>query len=168
MLRYQFTTPRIRGGYSIIVVLAAILGFPLSIITSGYDGSGGLDYHPVPVEVWRASLTKPSVPRPTWCGLTPHSVHRSEVAIDGPLANFATVRGPFFDRFAEVESNEDARIRILYRRLGEAGIRAEHRGRIATGAPGWECHATILEADPVGAEELLEHFCRRSPFDGVT
>jgi hypothetical protein len=55
-----------------------------------------------------------------------NSVHRPEVAIDGTLANFSTVLGTFFDRFAEVEANEDARIRILGRRLGEAGIRAEH------------------------------------------
>ena len=54
------------------------------------------------------------------------SVHRPEVEIGGTLANFSTVLGPFFDRFAEVEPNEDARIRILGRRLGEAGIRAEH------------------------------------------
>ena len=34
-----------------------------------------------------------------------HSEHRLEVASDGPLANFSTVLGPFFDRFAEVEPN---------------------------------------------------------------
>ena len=85
-------------------------------------------------------------------------MHRPEVALGGTLANFSTVLGPFFDRFAEVEPNEDARIRILGRRLGEAGIRAEHRGRIAAGAAGRERHATVLEADPVGAEELLQHF----------
>ena len=55
-----------------------------------------------------------------------NSVHRPEVEIGGTLANFSTVLGPFFDRFAEVEANEDARIRILGRRLGEACIRAEH------------------------------------------
>ena len=55
------------------------------------------------------------------------SVHRPEVQIDGTLANFSTVIGPFFDRFTEVEPDEDARIRILGRRLGEAGIRAERR-----------------------------------------
>ena len=55
-----------------------------------------------------------------------NSVHRPEVEIGGTLADFSTVISPFFDRFAEVEPNEDARIRILYRRLGEAGIRAEH------------------------------------------
>jgi hypothetical protein len=33
----------------------------------------------------------------------PHnSVHRPEVEIGGTLANFSTVFGPFFDRFAEV------------------------------------------------------------------
>jgi hypothetical protein len=58
--------------------------------------------------------------------LAHNSVHRPEVEIGGTLANFSTVIGPFFDRFAEVEPNEDARIRILGRRLGEAGIRAEH------------------------------------------
>jgi hypothetical protein len=41
-------------------------------------------------------------------------------------AYFSTILGPFFDGFAEVEANEDARVRILGRRLGEAGIRAEH------------------------------------------
>ena len=58
--------------------------------------------------------------------LAHNSVHRPEVEISGTLANFSTVIGPFFDRFAEVEPNEDARIRILGRRVGEAGIRAEH------------------------------------------
>ena len=55
---------------------------------------------------------------------------------DGAFTNFATVRGPFFDRLAEVESDEDTRIRILGRRLGETGIRAEDRRWIAAGAPG--------------------------------
>jgi hypothetical protein len=68
--------------------------------------------------------------------LAHNSVHRPEVEIGGTLANFSTVIGPFFDRFAEVEPNENARIRILGRRLGEAGIRAEHWGRIAAGATG--------------------------------
>ena len=86
----------------------------------------------------------------------------------GALANFSTVLGPFFDRFAEVEPDEDARIRVLGRGLGEAGIRAEHWRRIAAGAAGRKRHATILEADPVGAEELLQDFSTRSPFDGVT
>ena len=36
------------------------------------------------------------------------SVHKPEVEIGGTLANFSTVIGPFFDRFAEVEPNEDA------------------------------------------------------------
>ena len=52
--------------------------------------------------------------------LAHNSVHRPEVEIGGTLANFSTVLGPFLDRFAEVEPNEDARIRILGRRLGEA------------------------------------------------
>src|SRR5215475_8879143 len=103
---------------------------------------------------------------------SPHLAHNSahglEVEIDGTLANFSTARGPFFDRFAEVEPNEDARICILDRRLEEAGIRAEHRGRIAAGASSRKCHTTVLEADLVGTEELLQHFRRRSPFDGVT
>jgi len=54
------------------------------------------------------------------------SVQRLEVEIGGALANLVTVIIPFFSGFAEVESNEDARIRILDRRLGEAGICAEH------------------------------------------
>jgi hypothetical protein len=59
--------------------------------------------------------------------LAHNSVYRAEVQSGGMLANFSTVLGPFFDRLAEVESNEDARIRIFGRRLGEARIRAEHR-----------------------------------------
>ena len=44
----------------------------------------------------------------------PHnSVHRPEVEIGGTLANLVTVFGPFFDRFAEVKPDEDARIRVL-------------------------------------------------------
>ena len=58
--------------------------------------------------------------------LRDNSVHGPEVEIGGTLTNLSTVIGPFVDRFAEVEPNEDARIRILGRRLGEAGIRAEH------------------------------------------
>ena len=58
--------------------------------------------------------------------LAHNSVHRPEVVISGSLADFSTVIGPFFDRFAEVVPNEDARIRILGRRLGEVAIRAEH------------------------------------------
>ena len=46
----------------------------------------------------------------------PHSGHRLEVELGGTLADFSTVLGPFFDRFAEVEPDEDARIRILGRR----------------------------------------------------
>ena len=56
-----------------------------------------------------------------------NSVYRPEVQSGGTLANFSTVRGPLFDRLAEVESNEDARIRIFGRRLGKARKRAEHR-----------------------------------------
>ena len=54
------------------------------------------------------------------------SLHRSEVQRCGTLANFSTIRGAFFDCFAEVEANEDTRIRVLGRRLREAGIRAKH------------------------------------------
>ena len=90
---------------------------------------------------------------------------RFEEQINGTLANFSTVISPFFDRFAEVEPNEDARIRILGRSLGEAGIRAEHRRRISSGATSRQRHAAVLEADLVGAEELLQHFRTRAPFD---
>src|SRR5262245_5799237 len=117
------------------------------------------------MEVGVASSAKSSPPRPAWCDRAPNSAHRPEVALAGQLANSATVLGPFFDRFAEVEPNEDARIRILDRRLGEAGIRAEHWGRIAAGAPGRQRHAAVLEADPVGAKELLQHFRTRTSFD---
>src|SRR5712671_8070028 len=110
------------------------------------------------------ALTKPSTPG----GPRRPSVCRPEVEIDGALPNFATVRSPFFNRFAEVESDEDARIRILGRRLGETGIRAEHRCRIAAGAPGRERHATILEADLVAPKHLLQHLRRGSSFDSVT
>ena len=58
--------------------------------------------------------------------LRDNSAHGPEVEIGGTLTNLSTVIGPFFDRFAEVKPNEDARIRILGRRLGEAGKRAEH------------------------------------------
>ena len=58
--------------------------------------------------------------------LRDNSVHGPEVEIGGTLANLSAVVGPFLDRFAEVEPDEDARIRILGRRLGEGGIRAEH------------------------------------------
>lgn len=58
--------------------------------------------------------------------LAHNSVHRPEVEIGGTLADFSTVIGPFFDRVAEVEPNEDARVRILGSCLGEAGIGAEH------------------------------------------
>ena len=51
----------------------------------------------------------------------------SEVAVDGSLADLPAVGGPFFDRLAEVEPDEDARLRILVRRLGEGGVRPEHR-----------------------------------------
>ena len=71
---------------------------------------------------------------PTLLSYHEASMDRFEEQISGTLANFSTVIGPFFDRFAEVEPNEDARIRILGRRLGEAGIRAEHWRRIAAGA----------------------------------
>jgi hypothetical protein len=54
--------------------------------------------------------------------LRDNSVLGPEVEIGGTLTNLSTVIGPFFDRFAEVEPNEDARIRILGRRLREAGI----------------------------------------------
>ena len=92
-------------------------------------------------------------------------MHRTQVEIGGTLTDFSTVFGPFFDRFAEVKPDEDARIRILGRRLGEAGIRAEHWRRIAAGATSRQRHAAVLEADLVGAEELLQHFCTRAPFD---
>ena len=95
-------------------------------------------------------------------------MHRPEVEIGGTLANFSTVLGPFFDRFAEVEPNEDARICILDRRLGEAGIRAEHRGRIAAGAPSRKRHTTVLEADLVGAQDLFQHLSPHATFDRVT
>ena len=75
---------------------------------------------------------------------------------------------PSFGRIAEVEPNEDARIGVLVRRLGEAGVRADYRRRIVTGAPGRERRAAILKADLVGAEELLQHLSPRSAFDGVT
>ena len=52
------------------------------------------------------------------------SEHRLEVVGNGALANFSTVLGALFDRFAEVEPDEDARKRVLCGRLGEAGIRA--------------------------------------------
>jgi hypothetical protein len=48
-----------------------------------------------------------------------------QVVGGGTLANFSTVLGPFCDRFAEVEANEDARIRILGRCLGEASTAAQ-------------------------------------------
>src|SRR4029453_3044316 len=95
-------------------------------------------------------------------------VHGPEEEIGGTLANISTVIGPFFDRFAEVDPNEGARIRILVRRLGEAGIRAEYRRRIAAGATSRQRRATVLEADLVGAEELLQHFSTRPTFNRVT
>ena len=55
------------------------------------------------------------------------SIDRTEVEIDGTLPDLSAVGGPFFDRLAEVEPDEDARMRILGRSLGEGGIRAEHR-----------------------------------------
>src|SRR5262245_34730270 len=117
----------------------------------------------VSMHMWRRGAGAMTSPH-----LTHNSTHRLEVEIDGTLANFSTARGPFFDRFAEVEPKEEARRRMLYCRLGEARIRAEHRGRIAAGASSRKCHTTVLEADLVGTEELLQHFRRRSPFDGVT
>ena len=63
-----------------------------------------------------------SSPRPTLLSYHGASMDRFEEQIDGTLANFLPVIDPFFDRFAEMEPNEDARIRILGRRLGEAGI----------------------------------------------
>ena len=50
------------------------------------------------------------------------SAHRPKVEVGGTLPNFSTVIGPFLGRITEVEPNEDARIRILGCRLGEAGI----------------------------------------------
>jgi hypothetical protein len=57
-------------------------------------------------------------------GAGPHEPlwHWPQVVSDGTLANLPTLRGTFVGRIAEVEPNEDARIRILGRRLGEAGI----------------------------------------------
>ena len=87
--------------------------------------------------LFAASLSKRLLGKVAFrCDLAHNSVHSPEVEIGGTLANVSTVIGPFFDRFAEVEPNEDARIRILGRRLGEAGIRAEHWGRVAAGATG--------------------------------
>ena len=117
----------------------------------------------VSMKMWRRGAGAMTSPH-----LAHDSAHRLEVEIDGSLANFSTVSGPFSDSFAEVEPNEDARIRVLGRGLREAGIRAEHWRRIAAGASSGKRHATILEADTVIAEELLQHFRRRSPFDGVT
>ena len=53
-----------------------------------------------------------------------NSEHGLEVVGDGKLADFSTILGALFDRFAEVEPDEDARKRVLSGRLGEAGIRA--------------------------------------------
>ncbi len=55
------------------------------------------------------------------------SMDRAEVQICGTLSNVSAVVGSFLDRFAEVEADEDARIRVFVRRLGESGIRAQHR-----------------------------------------
>src|SRR5215471_2721706 len=107
------------------------------------------------MDMWRRGAGAMTSPH-----LAHDSAHRLEVEIDGSLANFSTVSGPFSDSFAEVEPNEDARIRILDRHRGETGIRAEHRGRIAAGAPSRKRHTTVLEADLVGAEKLLQHFRR--------
>src|SRR5215471_19670576 len=109
----------------------------------------------VSMNMWRRGAGAMTSPH-----LAHDSAHRLEVEIDGTLANFSTVSGPFSDSFAEVEPNEDARIRILDRHRGETGIRAEHRGRIAAGAPSRKRHTTVLEADLVGAEKLLQHFRR--------
>ena len=49
-------------------------------------------------------------------------LHRPQESVGGTLADFVAVRVPFFGRIAEVEPNEDARIRVLGRRLGEDGI----------------------------------------------
>jgi hypothetical protein len=49
-----------------------------------------------------------------------------EGEIGGPLANLVTVGVSLFNSFAKVETNKDARIRILGRRLGKAVIPAEH------------------------------------------
>jgi hypothetical protein len=115
-------------------------GLTSHICNENYDegclhgfGRAGTDagtiYHSHSGEVHGARTSDPGF-CPTWRSraedLAHNSGHRPEVAIGGTLANFSTVIGPFFDRFAEVEPNEDARIRILGRRLGEAGIRAEH------------------------------------------
>ena len=53
-----------------------------------------------------------------------YSEHRPEIVGSDALANFSTVLDAFFDRFAEVKSNKDARIRVLGGRLREAGVRA--------------------------------------------
>src|ERR1700747_3572200 len=51
--------------------------------------------------------------------------------------------------------------------MGKAGIRAEYRRRIAAGATSRQQNATVLEPDLVGAEELLQHFSTRAPFNRV-
>ena len=96
------------------------------------------------------------------------SVHRTHVEIGGALADLSAVLGPLFDRLAEVKPDEDARIGILGRRLREAGKRAEYRRRIAAGAASRQRRAAVLEADLVGAEELLQHFSTRAAFNRVT
>src|SRR5438034_1064758 len=65
-------------------------------------------------EPMRGGLRQRSLPYPgpVWCDRAHHSGYRPEVKLDGTRANVAPVRGPGFDRFAEVEPNENARIRI--------------------------------------------------------
>jgi hypothetical protein len=72
--------------------------------------------HPPGGSVTRASGIRPS-----------YSEHRSEVVSDRTLADLSTVLGPLFNRFAEVETDENARKRILGGRLGKAAVRAQHR-----------------------------------------
>src|SRR4030095_3732287 len=69
----------------------------------------------------------------------------------GPLADLAPARGSLVSRIAEVEPDQDTRIGVLLRSLGEAGIGAQGRRRIVASRPGRQRRPTVLEADLVGA-----------------